>query len=121
MPDRIVPSLNALNALLVEEQELRRQDISERRRDRRAQRWKNWLLTVAMVGTVTVGFFGWRDDSADDRNRCRDTAAAREALRDSFGYLPEIGAKFLSDGDPLLVELERADTELRAQLPVPDC
>lgn len=77
MPDRIVPSLNVLNDLLIEEQRLRREDIQTREKFRRQQRWKNILGAVLLlaVGLLVIDN---RIDAADERERQEKAAQVAE-------------------------------------------
>lgn len=118
MPDRLKPYLDriehdadAIGGLV----EQIKRDVA------RPQRWKNWLLTAALVAVAVIGLVIWRQDVADDRAACRSRNESRVAIRDAFGRLPQIGDKFLPDDDPLLVELRSADRELRESLPITEC
>lgn len=140
MPDRLVLPLEELNALIRQEQELRRADIVQRERDRRHQRWKNWVGAILLVAVALLVVDNRVDASRDRDDRreqaqqsCLSSNSSRLALRQAFvddhetlrGVIAQFvnpdsenGQRFLT-----LLEAEQHSNEKRlaAKLPTRRC
>lgn len=135
-PDRIVKPLAELTDLITEEQALRRKDLEERAKERRAQSRKNRLLAallafVLILLVVVAGLVidNRRDADAREQDRCEASVESRTAIKgidkQRGDSLVAVAVLLAGEDDPVTNALREENARLIAQfdrdLPTPVC